>query len=206
MGREDDDNDPSPCPRPTSSVGRAHSVPRGQNQRSLVEITGFPQNKHFATSSTVGRAPRVSADLMHWFMRRFPPLRQFTFVHGGGRGLLKPTIVIHSRQLPPSSGEVLAPVRSSTASPPVSPNHRVDIRPSRRVLLPRPALSPPRPSPIPFRLFSSMPPSLLLPGSSRRGPACSLLAAERGGWPWFRRGASNNETGRGPRCGESTEC
>ena len=143
MGREDDDNDPSPCPRPTSSVGRAHSVPRGQNQRSLVEITGFPQNKHFATSSTVGRAPRVSADLMHWFMRRFPPLRQFTFVHGGGRGLLKPTIVIHSRQLPPSSGEVLAPVRSSTASPPVSPNHRVDIRPSRRVLSPvRPSRPP----------------------------------------------------------------
>ena len=34
------------------------------------------------TSSTVGRAPHVSADLMHWFLRRFPPLRQF--VHGRG--------------------------------------------------------------------------------------------------------------------------
>ena len=109
--------------RQRASVGRAPLV---QNQRSLVKITGFPQNT-LRVSRVLRDQPhnRESADLMHWSMHRFPPPRQFTFAHGGG-GLLKLTIVIAVSFLHQTEGAVRAacPVvisqleRSSSASRP----------------------------------------------------------------------------------------
>ena len=106
--------------RQRASVGRAPLV---QNQRSLVKMTGFPQNT-LRVSRVLRDQPhsRESADLMHWFMHwfmqfmhRFPPLRQFTFAHGGNRP--PKARDSHSRQLPPSNRRGRCALRVRSSSP-----------------------------------------------------------------------------------------
>ena len=116
------------------------------------------------------RSGEQSADLMHWFMHRFPPLRQFTFAHGGNRDLLKLTIAIavsflhqtggggargvSGRHLPlesPVLARLVPAARDLDGFSSCPAHHPV----SRPVLIPRPALSSSRPSSILPSLFSS---------------------------------------------------